>query len=138
MTSDDASQPQGPSEVWLCVDAQGNIEDLCGSFGTREAAQECCDRCNSDPAPFPRFPPVRPVRYYNERNYAPQDMMTDVMVMAYDWLCGEPESLHEEDWWSGAWSVALDIMSRFQEAGMWSLPVPERFTRVKKNRRSGP
>jgi hypothetical protein len=38
------------------------------------------------------------------------DVIMDIMLAAYDFTCGGPESMREEDYWTGAWFVAEDIL----------------------------
>lgn len=46
-----------------------------------------------------------------------RDIIIDVMVTAYDWRCGRPESLREEDYFTGVWTVADDILSTLADKG---------------------
>ena len=46
-----------------------------------------------------------------------QALIIDVMVAAHDWKCGAPDSMREEDYWSGAWDVADDILETLADGG---------------------
>ena len=45
------------------------------------------------------------------------DIIVDVLASAVDWRAMKPESLREEDYVSGVWQVADDILDLLKEKG---------------------
>ena len=45
------------------------------------------------------------------------DIIVDVLASAHDWRAIEPESMRDEDYVTGVWEVADDILDMLKEKG---------------------